>query len=54
LLDDARNFAQNAQSQQVFVKLSEWQGLFHVFQMFPMLPAADQAIAEINEFLSLD
>lgn len=54
LLDDAHNFAQNAQSQQVFVKLSEWQGLFHVFQMFPMLPAADQAIAEINEFLSLD
>jgi epsilon-lactone hydrolase len=52
LLDDARSFAMQARSQGVDVVLSEWEGLFHVFQMFPLLQAADEAINEVAAFIS--
>jgi len=51
LLDDTRNFAHKAQEQGCEVILSEWEGLYHVFQILPMLPAADKALDQISEFI---
>lgn len=52
LLDDARSFAKKARTKGVDVTLSEWDGLFHVFQMFPILCVADEAINEVAVFIS--
>ena len=52
LLDDARSFARSAEAQGVRVTLEIWENMFHVFQMFPMLPDADRALASIVDFLT--
>jgi len=52
LLDDARSFARSAEAQGVQVNLEIWENMFHVFQMFPMLPDADRALASIVDFLT--
>jgi epsilon-lactone hydrolase len=52
LLDDARQLAARAQEQGCAVTLSEWDGMFHVFQLFTgRLRQADAAIAEAGAFL---
>jgi acetyl esterase/lipase len=51
LLDDARLFAEKALEQGVRVELEVWDGMFHAFQMFPMLPDAERAIEHIIAFI---
>lgn len=50
LLDDALRFAQKAEEAGVHVTLGTWNGLFHVFQMFPFLPETIEAVEQIANF----
>lgn len=52
LLDDSRSFARSAESQGVQISLEIWENMFHVFQMFPMLPDADRALTNVADFLT--
>jgi len=52
LLDDARSFAEKARMAGIDVVLSEWEGMFHVVQTFPMLDATDAAIKEVAAFIA--
>ncbi|MBN1933202.1 MAG: alpha/beta hydrolase [Anaerolineae bacterium] len=45
LLDDAARCAGKAQAAGVDVTLETWDGMFHVFQMFPFLPETKRALA---------
>lgn len=49
--DDATMLADRAQAAGVDVELKVWDGMIHVFQMFPEVPQAQQAIAAIAAFL---
>lgn len=50
LYDDAIVLKEKAEKAGVDVTLTEWEGLFHVFPLFPC-PETDQAVAEIGEFI---
>ncbi|WP_154587355.1 alpha/beta hydrolase fold domain-containing protein, partial [Bordetella pertussis] len=53
LLDDARALAARAAASGVAVRLSVWQDMPHVFQLFAArLDAADAAIAELADFIN--
>ncbi len=52
LLDDSRMLAERAQEAGVAVTLHAWDGMFHVFPIFPsLLPEARQAVDEIVSFI---
>ena len=52
LLDDAVRFAERARQAGVSVTLTEWAGLFHVFQIISFLPESKRAMAQIAAFVS--
>ncbi|KRP91374.1 esterase [Bradyrhizobium pachyrhizi] len=49
--DDATELAARAQAAGVDVKLQVWDGMIHVFQMFPEISQAREAIASLAAFL---
>ena len=52
LLDDASRLAVRARAAGVPVTLEVAKGMFHCYQMIPLLPEAKQAVARIAEFVS--
>jgi epsilon-lactone hydrolase len=50
--DDSVVLADKARAAGVNVSLEVWDGMIHVFQMFPEIPEAKQAIASIARFLA--
>ncbi len=51
LLDDSTRVAEKAKAAGVDVTIEVWDEMIHVFQVFPMLPEAQQAIDRIGEFV---
>lgn len=51
LLDDAHRLVANAKRAGVEVTLEAWDGLFHVFQLYPVLPEAAEAVEKIGTFV---
>jgi len=51
LLDDSTRLAERARAVGVEVELETWDDMVHVFQAFPMLAEAGQAIARIGDFV---
>lgn len=51
LLDDSLRFAQKAEAAGVEVELTVWDGMFHVFHMFPFFAETREAVEEIARFL---
>jgi acetyl esterase/lipase len=51
VLDDSIVLAERARAAGVDVELQSWNGMIHVFQMFPELAEADRAIASLSGFL---
>jgi epsilon-lactone hydrolase len=49
--DDATMLAEKAEAAGVDVELQVWDGMIHVFQMFPEIPQAQEAVASIAAFL---
>jgi epsilon-lactone hydrolase len=49
--DDATELAARARAAGVEVELQIWDGMIHVFQMFPEIPQAHEAIAVLGNFL---
>ncbi|VIO77676.1 alpha/beta hydrolase [Bradyrhizobium ivorense] len=49
--DDATALAAKAKAAGVDVELEVWDGMIHVFQMFPEIPEAQEAIARLAAFL---
>jgi acetyl esterase/lipase len=49
--DDATELAAKAKAAGVDVELQIWDGMIHVFQMFPEIPQAGEAIASLAKFL---
>lgn len=49
--DDATGLAARAKAAGVDVDLQVWDGMIHVFQMFPEIPQAREAIASLANFL---
>jgi len=50
LLDDATRCAERARAAGVDVTLEVWDGMFHVFQMVPILPETRKAVEQIARF----
>jgi len=51
VLDDSTMLADAARAAGVDVKLEIWDGMIHVFPMFPEIPQAREAVASIAKFL---
>jgi epsilon-lactone hydrolase len=51
LYDDSTRLTDKARAAGVDVTLEEWEGLFHVFQIFVDLPEANQATDKIGAFI---
>ncbi len=51
LLDDAVRISEKAQAAGVDVTLEPWEEMIHVWQLFPMLPEAHQAVERIGQFI---
>jgi acetyl esterase/lipase len=51
LLDDAHRLADQAKEAGVEVTLDAWDELFHVFQLYPVLPEAGEALEKIGAFV---
>ncbi|MBR0795360.1 alpha/beta hydrolase [Bradyrhizobium jicamae] len=49
--DDATGLAAKAKAAGVEVELQIWNGMIHVFQMFPQIPQAAEALASLADFL---
>ncbi len=52
LLDDSLRFTQKAEAAGVDVELTVWEGMFHVFHMFPFFAETAEAVTQIAEFVS--
>jgi len=52
LLDDAARFYRKAQQAGVDTRLDVWDGMFHVFQLIPMLPQSKAALKSVGEFVT--
>ncbi len=52
LLDDTRLVAKHAKEQNLSIEIRIWDKMFHVFQLFPMLPEAEEAINDIIRFIN--
>ncbi|MFT3766244.1 MAG: alpha/beta hydrolase [Minicystis sp.] len=51
LYDDAHRLAERAREGGVDVTFEPWEEMFHVWQAFPMLPEAHEAVARIARFI---
>jgi len=51
LLDDSTRLAERARKAAVEVHLDPWEDMIHVWQAFPMLPEAQQAVERIGAFV---
>lgn len=51
LLDDSRRLAERAKKDGVDVTVDVWDELFHVFQLYPVLPETDEAVDKIGAFV---
>jgi acetyl esterase/lipase len=51
--DDATELVARARAAGVEVELQVWDGMIHVFQMFPEIPQAREAIASLADFLRI-
>jgi epsilon-lactone hydrolase len=51
LLGDAHRLVANAKKAGVEITLDAWDGLFHVFQLYPVLPEAAEAVEKIGAFV---
>ena len=51
LLDDSTRLAERARAAGVEAELEVWEDMVHVFQAFPMLEEAGQAVGRIGEFV---
>ncbi|MEL7644868.1 MAG: alpha/beta hydrolase [Anaerolineaceae bacterium] len=51
LLEQSRQFVQKAEQAGVEISLECWPGLFHVFQMVPILPESKHSLEKIAAFL---
>ena len=51
LLDDSTRLAEKARAAGIDVTLEPWEDMIHVFQFFPAMPEAQQAIERIGEFV---
>jgi epsilon-lactone hydrolase len=51
LLDEAVQLANSARSAGVDVGLKIWPGMFHVFQIVPFLPEANDSLSQVAEFI---
>jgi acetyl esterase/lipase len=51
LVDDATRVAERAKAAGVEVELESWEDMIHVFQAFPMLAEAGQAITKLGDFV---
>ncbi|WP_346915428.1 alpha/beta hydrolase [uncultured Roseibium sp.] len=51
-LSDSLTFAERARSAGRSVGLRIWPGMFHHFQMFPVLPEAQESLAQLGAFLA--
>ena len=52
LLDDSLRIAQKAKAAGVEVELTVWNGMFHVFHMFPFFVETREAVEQIAGFVS--
>ena len=52
LLEDSTVFTERARAAGVEVSIEEWEDMIHVFQFFPSLAEAQQAIGKIGEFVN--
>jgi acetyl esterase/lipase len=50
LLDDTHRLARHAERAGVDVTVDTWDQLFHVFQLYPVLPEADEAVDKLGAF----
>ena len=51
LLDEIEQFSEKARQAGVAVELDRWQGLFHVFQIVPILPETRLSLEKIARFI---
>ncbi len=52
LLDQIQDFYEKARQANVEIELDCWQGMFHVFQMFPILPETKLSMKKIAKFIT--
>jgi acetyl esterase/lipase len=52
LLGEAIRFTEKARAAGVEAELKTWEGLFHVFQMVPILPESEASFEEIGDFIA--
>lgn len=50
LLDDTQRLAERAEAADVKVTVEVWDELFHVFQLYPVLPEAAEAVDKLGAF----
>jgi acetyl esterase/lipase len=51
LLDEIEEFYKNALQSNVEIAIDRWQGLFHVFQIIPILPESRRSLNKIDDFI---
>ena len=51
LLEQSRQFLEKARQAGVEINLECWQGMFHVFQMVPILPESKRSLEKVAAFL---
>mgnify|MGYP001764444802 CR=1 FL=1 len=52
LIDEIEQFCEKARQAGVAVELDRWPGLFHVFQIVPILPETKRSLEKIANFIS--
>ncbi len=52
LLDQVEEFCEKARQANVKIALGSWQGMFHVFQIFPILPETKLSLQNIAQFIA--
>lgn len=52
LFDDSNRFFERAKTAGIDVTMQTWDNALHVFQMFPQLPEAKEALEEVKNFVS--
>ena len=52
LLDQIEEFCEKARQANVEITLDCWQGMFHVFQMIPILPETKLSLKKIANFIT--
>lgn len=52
LLDQVEEFCEKARQAKVEIEMDRWQGMFHVFQMIPILPETKHSLKKIANFIA--